>query len=106
MNLKARRAARAAQALPPEVITWTRADPVALAAFDPKSKSCTMNCGKHALDPRSAAERKLLCTDCEPYRPSVHEALCESQAHEAALRIELQQVRAELEQLRAVTRNA
>ena len=49
----------------PAPIEWTRADPVALAAFDPKSKTCTMNCGRHAHDPRSYAELKFLCDDCE-----------------------------------------
>ena len=45
---------------------WQRADPAELAAFDPSTKVCVMNCGPHADDPRSAAERKLLCSDCEP----------------------------------------
>lgn len=45
-------------------IQWSRADPDALAAFDPSSKLCTMNCGPHRDDPRSSAERKLLCGDC------------------------------------------
>lgn len=80
-------------------IEWPRADPVALATFDPATKTCVMNCGPHGLDPRSREERKFLCTDCEPYRPSVHEQLRESLAREAALR-------AELEALRAVTPNA
>jgi hypothetical protein len=43
---------------------WPRADPEALAAFDPSTKVCVMNCGPHAADPRTAAERKLLCQDC------------------------------------------
>ena len=80
-------------------IQWTRADPAALAAFNPDSKACTMNCGKHAQDPRSYAEVRFLCNDCEPARKSVHQALAESLAREAALR-------AELDALRAVTRNA
>jgi len=49
----------------PAPIEWTRADPVALAAFDPASKTCTMNCGPHAHDPRSREERLFLCDDCE-----------------------------------------
>ena len=54
--------------LPPKQspIVWTRADPVALAAFDPATKQCTMNCGPHRDDPRSAAERKFLCPECWP----------------------------------------
>ena len=48
---------------------WPRADPEALAAFDPDSKVCVMNCGPASGDPRSAAERKLLCDDCEPANP-------------------------------------
>lgn len=71
------------------LIDWPRADPAALAAFDPASKTCTMNCGPHGLDPRSRAERKFLCDDCESYQPSVHEQLRESQAREVALRAEL-----------------
>lgn len=45
-------------------IEWPRADPAALANFDPASKSCNMNCGPHGLDPRSRAERLFLCDDC------------------------------------------
>jgi hypothetical protein len=44
--------------------TWPRADPEALAAFDPSTKVCVMNCGPASGDPRTAAERKLLCQDC------------------------------------------
>jgi len=44
---------------------FPRADPAALAAYVPGSKRCTMNCGPHADDPRSAAERAVLCDDCE-----------------------------------------
>jgi hypothetical protein len=70
-------------------IGWPRADPVALAAFDPATKTCTMYCGPHAFDPRSREERKFFCDDCGPYQPSVHEQLCESQARVEALRAEL-----------------
>jgi hypothetical protein len=49
---------------PDEGARWTRAAPAALAAFDPSSKVCVMNCGPHRDDPRSNAERKLLCDDC------------------------------------------
>ncbi|EPC3890780.1 hypothetical protein ACRZHT_005534 [Citrobacter braakii] len=35
---------------------WRRADPAELAAFDPDTKVCTMNCGPHALD-REAWQR-------------------------------------------------
>ncbi len=45
---------------------WPRAKPDDLAKFDPATKVCVMNCGGSANDPRSATERKLLCTDCEP----------------------------------------
>lgn len=51
-----------------EPIEWPRADPAALAKFDPQSKVCTMNCGPHGLDPRTRAERLLLCDDCEPVK--------------------------------------
>lgn len=43
---------------------WPRADPVELAAFDPTTKTCTMNCGPASDDPRSSKERKFLCKDC------------------------------------------
>ncbi len=45
---------------------WLRADSVALAAFDPNTKQCTMNCSPHKDDPRKEPERKLLCGDCLP----------------------------------------
>lgn len=51
-------------------IEWTRADPAELAKFDPASKVCTMNCGQHGLDPRSRAELKLLCGDCDSVPPA------------------------------------
>lgn len=43
---------------------WTRADPALLEKFDPDTKQCTMNCGPHRNDPRTAKERKFLCEDC------------------------------------------
>lgn len=46
------------------VIVFPRADPVALAKFDPRTKVCTMNCDPHMHDPRSNAERKFMCGDC------------------------------------------
>jgi hypothetical protein len=49
---------------PAAKINWPRADPAELARFDPSTKLCTMNCGPSSLDPRSAAERQLLCGDC------------------------------------------
>lgn len=52
--------------LPSQPINWPRADPAALAAFDPRTKHCTMNCGQSSMDPRTANECKLLCDDCEP----------------------------------------
>lgn len=45
-------------------LQWPRAHPADLARFDPRSRYCTMNCGPHAEDPRTEAERKLLCGDC------------------------------------------
>ena len=47
-----------------QALEWPRADPAALAAFDPSTKLCTMNCGQHRDDPRTRAECKLLCGDC------------------------------------------
>jgi len=54
---------------PSAPIVWTRADPTALAAWNPATKRCTMNCGPHRNDPRSPHERMFLCNDCEevPY---------------------------------------
>lgn len=46
-------------------IEWPRANPEALKSFDPNTKHCTMNCGPHSADPRSAAERKFLCQECQ-----------------------------------------
>lgn len=45
-------------------IEWPRADPAALDKFNPATKTCTMNCGKHAHDPRSYKELKFMCDDC------------------------------------------
>lgn len=45
-------------------IAFPRADPAALAEFDEATKCCHMQCGPHALDPRSRKERLFLCTDC------------------------------------------
>lgn len=44
---------------------WPRADPEALARFDPSTKVCVMNCGQSLLDPRTKEECKFLCDDCE-----------------------------------------
>lgn len=49
---------------PTQEIKFQRADPVALALFDPSTKRCTMNCGPHAQDPRTSKERAFLCDDC------------------------------------------
>ncbi len=49
---------------PAPPMVWERADPVALANFDPSTKHCDMNCGKHAHDPRSYKELKFMCRDC------------------------------------------
>ena len=54
----------APQTIATQDIVWPRADPKALAAFDPSTKTCLMNCGPHRDDPRSAAERRFLCPDC------------------------------------------
>lgn len=54
----------------PTPIIFPRADPAALATFDPSTKVCTMGCGPHSLDPRSDKERKFLCEDCVPVLPS------------------------------------
>lgn len=74
MSVRARKEKTASPAEEPP-IEWARADPGALAAFDPTTKTCTMNCGPHGRDPRCSKERKFLCDDCEPYRLSVHEQL-------------------------------
>lgn len=50
--------------LDPAPIVFRRADPEALAKFDPTTKECTMNCGPHGLDPRSKIERLFMCGDC------------------------------------------
>ena len=47
-------------------IVFNRADPAALALFDPNTKYCVMNCGPHRDDPRTHEERKFLCKDCHP----------------------------------------
>lgn len=62
-------------AAPP--MEWERADPAALAAFDPASKTCTMNCGKHAHDPRSYKELKFMCDDCDCHEPKGTPAMTE-----------------------------
>ena len=43
---------------------WPRVSHAALATFDPRTLLCTMNCGPHRDDPRTDAERKLMCGDC------------------------------------------
>lgn len=49
----------------PRLPVWERADPAALAAFDPRTKRCTHNCGPSRMDPRTAVECKFLCDLCE-----------------------------------------
>lgn len=66
---------RLSPAAPAAPIHWPRADPEALARFDPRTKACTMNCGPSSADPRTAAERKLLCDDCLP-NPGAASPLC------------------------------
>lgn len=70
-----KRKAKPTQPAPERAIEWTRADPDELAKFDPASKLCTMNCGPSGLDPRSRAERMLLCDDCETVRGILPAAL-------------------------------
>lgn len=72
------RKGKAAQAAPETPIEWTRADPAALEQFDPATKTCTMNCGKSSLDPRTYKELKFLCDDCDCHAATVpHSALVE-----------------------------
>lgn len=66
-------------------MTWPRADPVELAKFDTQTKCCTMNCGKHGLDPRSREERLFLCDDCDTVRPTPPNTELETLRHQAAL---------------------
>lgn len=57
----------ATKKLPPpqhQPLVFTRADPAELAKFDPTTKACSMNCGPHADDHRTTAERKFLCPEC------------------------------------------
>lgn len=68
MVLKTRKPKRAPPE-PEQPIVWERADPAALANFDPSTKTCTMNCGKHAHDPRSYKELKFMCDDCDCHEP-------------------------------------
>lgn len=51
-------------------ITFPRADRAALAAFDPATKVCSMNCGPHLDDLRSPEERRFLCEDCTTVQPT------------------------------------
>ena len=55
---------RARQAHVEHPLAFTRADPAALASFDPRTKICSMNCGPHRDDPRTREERLLLCDEC------------------------------------------
>lgn len=54
---------------------WPRANPEDLANFDPSTKVCVMNCGPSTTDPRSKAERRFLCTDCEEGNPGMEREL-------------------------------
>lgn len=63
MALKALHPKRAQPAPEPPMV-WERADPAALAQFDPATKTCDMNCSPHGLDPRSRKERLFLCDLC------------------------------------------
>lgn len=55
--------------LPASPIEFRRTDPDELAKFDPSTKICTMNCGQRSDDPRSPAECKMLCDDCQKVSP-------------------------------------
>lgn len=59
------------KAAPP--IQWPRACPVALAAFDPSTKHCDHDCGRHKDDPRTDKERLYLCDLCGPEGKRVDE---------------------------------
>ena len=61
---KARGKAQRCNVSAPVPIYFPRADRAELANFDPSTKVCTMNCGRHIDDQRSPEECKLLCTDC------------------------------------------
>lgn len=63
MNTNARKAKPAPPAAE-KPIECPRADPAALDKFDPATKTCNMNCGPAANDPRSRKERLFLCDDC------------------------------------------
>lgn len=63
MVLKTRKPKRPPTA-PEQPIVWGRADPAALDKFDEATKTCTMNCGKHGLDPRCYKELRFMCDDC------------------------------------------
>ncbi len=49
---------------PTPAFVWPRTDPKLLADFDTSTKVCSMNCGPHRDDPRTAAERKFQCDEC------------------------------------------
>ena len=51
------------------VVMFPRADPEALAAFDPATKRCSMNCGPSTRDPRTRKERMFLCDECWEVKP-------------------------------------
>jgi hypothetical protein len=62
----------------PKPFVWPRADPVALAAFDPETKECSMNCGQSTHDPRSWKECKFMCDECytkQPMSKPIHEQI-------------------------------
>lgn len=61
---KARGEAQRCNFSAPVPIDFPRADPAELAKFDPATRWCHMNCGKHVQDPRTFKEIKLLCGDC------------------------------------------
>ena len=65
-RLRPKRAKACAPAAP---MVWTRADPEALARFDPRTKVCSMNCGPSTDDPRCSNERALLCDECWEVAP-------------------------------------
>ncbi len=58
-----------------EDFVWPRSDKAALAAFNPATKQCTMNCGQARADPRDHKEMMFQCGDCfdVPVQPTERE---------------------------------
>jgi hypothetical protein len=75
---------------------FPRSDPAELAAFDPSTKVCTMNCTPCRVDPRSAAERKLQCDDCYPAPPPASPSRCPCCADLPVLQAQVDSLKAAL----------